>query len=180
MQTTGKDWEVLKSWLSSIAGSWNHSLLNYCTLGLVKLVKCLQAETNLWVLPTIVLVKGCLLVSIISSPNVDGESRFSLYEALTQLLCWALPLGAQWGETSHEACPEESTAHVFSPDWVHYQFCTQGTGQRANGKIISSSSFQLPNYESEFFPNCIEEFCISYSLLMIIYRLYWQVVYVRF
>lgn len=91
--------------------------------------KCLQAEPNLRLLLTTILVKGCVPVSAISSPSADGGLSLSLCEALTQLLFWAMPLEAWWGETSHEACSEESTAHLLQwwrSTWSSFWFLVAG------------------------------------------------------
>ena len=44
---------------------------------IINTVKCFQAEINFWVLPTTALVKGCVSVSTVSFPYVDGGGRAS-------------------------------------------------------------------------------------------------------
>lgn len=149
VQKTGKDWGGLQSW-----------------------VKCLQAENKLCVLPTSAVVKSCVPVSAIDSPNDGGTLELRLYEPLTHQFCWAMPLEAQWGGKSHGECLEESAqcmrpavmeqpldstlcfgswgeTLVWStpPSQVHCQFCIQD--QDRSGKIIPSF-FQLPVCQNSF------------------------------
>lgn len=82
-------------------------------------------------------MKGCVPVSTFSSPDVDGGSSLSLCEALTQLLCWHMPLEVRWGETGHDACSEESTVHVLSQCWrsAWSPLCILVTGEQLSSGV---------------------------------------------
>lgn len=163
-------------------------------------------QTCVSCLPT-VLVKNSIPVSTICSPGVAGGSSLSLYEALTQLLCWAMPLEACWGYTSHEARLEESTACIFLQCWrsiwsplcvlVAGELLSSGVQYQTDYITISAPRAQHRKLMVKLYPlhpsttwvcirilskerRSVEGVCISYFLLLVVYRLYCQVVCVRF